>query len=200
LLPAGSETFLLPVALYGTVFAIGDVVLVSHQVSLWWGIVFAVAVIAFQYAISPWMIERVLDIDWDESALPPSKRAFVERLCAERRLPQLRIGVIHSDTPNAFSFGHARSNARVVVTEGLLDVPSAEAANAILAHEISHIAHYDFAVMATAAVAPLILCQIYIWAGRINNARAVAWGAYCCFWIGQFILRNIAGKHIPIAD
>ncbi|SNT39933.1 Zn-dependent protease with chaperone function [Granulicella rosea] len=178
-------------ALYGMVFAIGDVMLVSHQLSLWWGIVFSVAVIGLQFATSPWVIEHILSIDWAPDALPEVNRAFVEQLCRERGLPQIQVGVIYSGTPNAFAFGRVRSDAKVVVTEGLLKALTPEEANAVLAHEIGHIEHYDFAVMAVAALAPLLLYQIYVWTSRVRNGGTIAWTAYACYWIGQFLVLTL---------
>jgi Zn-dependent protease with chaperone function len=75
-----------------------------------------------------------------------------------------------------------------VVTKGLLDVLSPEDSNAVLAHELGHIEHYDFIVITIAAVAPLRLYQIYAFTKRISSARALAWGAYLCYWISEYIV------------
>jgi Zn-dependent protease with chaperone function len=104
-------------------------------------------------------------------------------------MPVPRMGIIESGTPNAFAFGRVRSDARIVVTRGLLDVLTPEEVNAVLAHELGHVAHYDFAVMALAAIAPLLLWQIYAWTNRMNNqGRIVSYGAYLAYWIGQFLV------------
>ena len=195
-----SRSLLVLLALYGMVFALGTAFLAEKHVSLWWALLFSVGFIGLQYAVSPWLIERILSIDWDENELPAVNRAFIDQLCMERGLAKPRIGVIHSGTPNAFSFGRVRSDARVVVTKGLLDVLTPEEANAVIAHEIGHIQHYDFAVMAIAALAPLILYQIYIWTDRINNTRAIAWAAYLCYWIGQFLVLTLNRTREYYAD
>ena len=52
---------------------------------------------------------------------------------------------------------------------GLLDVLTPEEVNAVLAQrQLGHVVHYDFAVMALAAIAPLLLWQIYAWTNRMN--------------------------------
>jgi heat shock protein HtpX len=183
-----SRSLLVLFVLYGLVFAIGDAYLLHGGAPLWWGVAFVVFLVGAQYLVSPWIIERVYSIDWDESAFPPAQRAFIERLCREHNLPPIRLGIIESGTPNAFAFGRLRSDARIVVTRGLLDICTEEEANAVLAHEIGHVAHYDFAVMALAAVAPLLLWQIYIWTDRVNNLRIVSYAAYLAYWVGQFML------------
>jgi Zn-dependent protease with chaperone function len=183
-----SRSLLLLMALYGLVFAIGDAYLLRGGAPIWSGVIFVVILIAIQYLASPWLIEMFFSISWDEDAIPPAQRAFVERLCRERGLPMPRLGIIYSGTPNAFAFGRLRRDARVVVTEGLLKMLTEDEANAVLAHEVGHIAHYDFAVMALASMAPLLLYQIYIWTDRINNLRTVSYAAYLAYWVGQIMV------------
>jgi heat shock protein HtpX len=183
-----SRSLLLLLALYGLVFAVGDALLLHGDAPIWVGVIFVLALIGFQYVIAPWVIQLVYSIDWDESQIPEAQRAFVDRMCRENNLPRLRMGIIESGTPNAFAFGRIRSDARIVVTRGLLDMCTEEETNAVLAHEIGHVAHYDFAVMALAAVAPLLLWQIYVWTNRVNNLRIVSYAAYVAYWVGQFLV------------
>lgn len=186
-----SRSLLVLVTLYGMVFALGNILLANHHLSMWWAIAFSVAFIAVQYGVSPWIVETILTIDWDENELPAINREFIERLCAERGLPKPKIGVIHSGNPNAFCFGRVRSDARLVVTTGLIDVLTPDEMNAVLAHELGHIEHYDFAIMAVAALAPLLLYQIYVWTDRLSNTQAIGWLAYLCYWIGQFLVLTL---------
>lgn len=185
-----TRSILILLALYGLVFAIGDLYLARVGIPLWGAIAFAVVFIGFQYLIGPWLIEMVVSIHWDDlyPALPARNREFIERLCTERGLKVPRIGVIPSGTPNAFSFGHTPGDSRVVVTQGLLDVLTVDEANAVLAHEIGHIEHWDFVVMTIAALAPLLLYQIYAFSRHVSNLRALAYGAYVCYWISQFVV------------
>ncbi|MES2391388.1 MAG: M48 family metalloprotease, partial [Acidobacteriota bacterium] len=177
------------IALYALVFALGDLALMNGNAPLWAGVAFVVGLIGVQYALSPWFVEMLYSIDFAADAVPLAQREFVEKLCKERGLPMPRMGVIHSGTPNAFAFGRVRSDARVVVTEGLLGICTDDEANAVLAHEVGHIAHYDFAVMALASLAPLLLYQIYAWTRRINNqGRVVSYFAYVAYWVGQFLV------------
>jgi len=163
--------------------------LLHGQAPIWAGIAFVVILIGMQYMVSPWLIEWFFSIHWDEDAVPAAQRAFVENLCRERGLPMPRLGVIHSGTPNAFAFGRLRRDARVVMTDGLLRVLTDEEANAVLAHEVGHIAHYDFAVMAVAAMGPLLLYQIYIWTrSNRNHMRIISYAAYVAYYIAQLLV------------
>ena len=175
--------------LYGLVFVLGDMALLHNEAPWEWGVLFVIGLIGIQYFVSPWIIEWIYSIGWYEEDIPAAQRAFVRQLCEQRGMPVPRMGIIESGTPNAFAFGRVRSDARIVVTRGLLDLLTPEEVNAVLAHELGHVAHYDFAVMALAATAPLLLYQIYAWTSRINNqGRIVSYGAYLAYWIGQFLV------------
>src|SRR5579863_7459205 len=183
-----SRSLVLFFVLYGLVFAVGDILLLQGGAPIWTGVLFVVALISLQYLVAPWIIQWIYSIDWDEEAIPPAQRAFVDRICREQNLPPLKMGIIESGTPNAFAFGRFRSDARIVVTRGLLEICTEEETNAVLAHEIGHVAHYDFAVMAVASAAPLLLWQIYVWTNRVNNLRIVSYVAYVAYWIGQYLM------------
>jgi heat shock protein HtpX len=185
-----SRSLLVLLLLYGLVFAVGDAYLLHFNAPIWSVIAFPIVWIGLQFLIAPWIIEQILDIGWHDEGieLPARNREFVEKLCAERGLKVPRIGIIQSGTPNAFSFGHVPRDARVVVTSGLLSILTPEEANAVLAHEIGHVEHWDFAVMTLAALAPMLLYQIYVLTERINNFRVVAFTAYLCYLVSQFIV------------
>jgi heat shock protein HtpX len=75
----------------------------------------------------------------------------VDRLCALADMPKPRVAIATTDIPNAFATGRSPKKAVVCVTSGLLrrlDEPEIEA---VLSHEISHVAHRDVAVMTIAS-------------------------------------------------
>ena len=61
----------------------------------------------------------------------------------------------------AFTYGILRSNARIVVTEGIFEFLNEEEAKAVVAHELGHIVNRDFIVMTAAATLVQILYQVY---------------------------------------
>jgi len=77
--------------------------------------------------------------------------AIVERLCAKANLPLPQVYIIPDSTPNAFATGRNPSHAAVAVTEGLLQLLDDEEVEAVLAHELSHVRHYDILVGTIAA-------------------------------------------------
>jgi heat shock protein HtpX len=75
----------------------------------------------------------------------------VDRLCALADMPKPKVAIATTDIPNAFATGRSPKSAVVCVTSGLLrrlDEPEVEA---VLSHEISHVAHRDVAVMTIAS-------------------------------------------------
>ncbi len=81
----------------------------------------------------------------------PQLHGVVDRLCALADMPKPRVAIATTDIPNAFATGRSPKKAVVCVTSGLLrrlDEPEVEA---VLSHEISHVAHRDVAVMTIAS-------------------------------------------------
>ncbi|MBF9070309.1 zinc metalloprotease HtpX [Streptacidiphilus fuscans] len=80
----------------------------------------------------------------------PELHGAIDRLCALADMPKPRVAVSQSDMPNAFATGRNEKNAVVCVTTGLLRRLEPEELEGVLAHELSHVAHRDVAVMTIA--------------------------------------------------
>src|ERR1035441_6138566 len=135
------RSFLLILALYGLVFAVGDAYLARRGAPLWVELGFAVAIVGLQYWVGPYLIGWFLKIRWDDQGteLPARNREFLLKVCGDRGLKMPRIGIIESATPNAFTYGHVPADAGVVVTTGLLKILTPEESNTVLAHEMGHV-------------------------------------------------------------
>ena len=86
----------------------------------------------------------------------PELHGIIDRLCALADMPKPRVAIADVDMPNAFATGRSPKKAVVCATTGLLrrlDQPEVEA---VLAHEISHVAHRDVAVMTLASTLGVI--------------------------------------------
>jgi heat shock protein HtpX len=80
----------------------------------------------------------------------PELHGTVDRLCALADMQKPKVAVAQSDIPNAFATGRNEKNAVVCVTTGLLRRLEPEELEGVLAHEMSHVAHKDVAVMTIA--------------------------------------------------
>ena len=140
-------TGLLLVVLYGVFVG----VLFAVGLSLGLILVIAVGMLFAQYwfsdKIALWGMHGRL-VTREEA---PELHGVVDRLCALADMPKPRVAIADTDVPNAFATGRSPKAAVVCATTGLLrrlDEPEVEA---VLAHEISHVAHRDVAVMTIAS-------------------------------------------------
>lgn len=76
---------------------------------------------------------------------------IVERLTRRAELPMPALYIIPDQQPNAFATGRNYENAAVAVTEGLLNLLNENEVEAVIAHELSHIKHYDMLIGTVAA-------------------------------------------------
>lgn len=97
----------------------------------------------------------------------PQLHAMVDRLCTLADMPKPRVGVSQVLMPNAFATGRNPKNSVIVVTEGIRQRLDDEELEAVLSHELSHVAHRDVAVMTVASSLGML-------AGLIS--RMAMWG------------------------
>ena len=82
---------------------------------------------------------------------------IVDRLCALANMPKPRVAIAPSPMLNAFATGRNSKTAVLVVTTGLLNSNlDDQELEAVLAHELSHVAHKDVVVMTIASFLGII--------------------------------------------
>jgi heat shock protein HtpX len=83
--------------------------------------------------------------------------AVVDRICALANMPKPRVAIAPTRMPNAFATGRSSKVAVVCATTGLLSkLDDNEELEGVLAHEMSHVAHKDVAVMTIASFLGII--------------------------------------------
>src|SRR3954454_10373286 len=108
-------------------------------------------------------------VDRDEA---PELHDLVERLCAMADLPKPKVAVVDSDVPNAFATGRNPKHAAVAVTAGLWRRLEPQEIEAVLAHELSHVANRDVLVMTVAsffAMLAAMLTRFGLYAGMFGG-------------------------------
>ncbi len=86
----------------------------------------------------------------------PELHAMIDRLVALADMPKPRVGVADMNVPNAFATGRSPERSVVCVTTGILGLLTADEMEAVLAHELSHVAHRDVTVMTIASTAGVV--------------------------------------------
>jgi heat shock protein HtpX len=113
---------------------------------------------------------------------PDAKRLheIVDRICALADMPKPRVAIAPTNLPNAFATGRSSKVAVICATQGLLSQLDNEELEGVLAHEMSHVAHKDVAVMTIASFLGIIAALLVRFAfyselfggggrGRSNN-------------------------------
>lgn len=90
---------------------------------------------------------------YDAKLLPTNHYIYkiVLRLINKTDLPMPKVYIINDNVPNAFATGRNPQNAAVAVTSGLLDILNEKEIEGVLAHELSHVKHYDILIGTIAA-------------------------------------------------
>ena len=102
-------------------------------------------------ALSKWTAKRLMGvrvIAQPQSEIERWLIATVERLAAQAHIGMPEVGIFEAEEMNAFATGARRNAALVAVSTGLLrSMPRAET-EAVLGHEISHVANGDMVTLA----------------------------------------------------
>jgi len=109
----------------------------------------------------------------------------VEELCLAGGLPPPKIYVINDTAMNAFATGRNPRHSAVAITSGLRQKLNRDELQGVMAHELSHVRHYDIlyaTLMAVMVGTLVILCDVFLrslWfgGGRRRSRRDQGGGA-----------------------
>lgn len=169
----------------------------SSNLALIIGIGFAV----LQFTIGPWLMDLSLNwmytINWVQpEELPTHLQGFVERVCQQHKMKFPSFGIIEDGAPQAFTYGHHPSNARVVLSRGTIEMLTAAELEGVVAHEIGHARNWDMALMTIVNLVPLLLFYIYRFlngrGSKGSDSKAAPWyvtlGAYLLYIVSEYIV------------
>ena len=139
-------------------------------------IILVVAVLFFilQWYASPKMLASAARIRYIGKDEYPRLRLLVQALSKQARIQTPRIAIAPSKEPNAFVFGRSKSDATLVIHEGLLPLLNSDELKAVIAHEIGHIKHGDMVVMTFVSFVPVIafiIAQQLFWSSFIGGGN-----------------------------
>lgn len=161
-------TGLLLVLLYGAVIGALIAFGISYSVVL----VFAAAILFCQY----WFSDKIALFGMGGRVVTPEQapqlHGAIDRLCAMADMKKPRVAIADTDVPNAFATGRSPNSAVVCATSGLMRRLDEGELEAVLAHELSHVAHRDVAVMTVASflgMAAGMVTRMMLWTGMIGG-------------------------------
>lgn len=147
----------LTVRMLGTVFLLG-LLYAAFAAALfailgaWLPVILVAAALLFaQY----WFSDRIALFAMRGHLVTPAEQphlhAVLDRLCAAADMPKPGVAIADTDLPNAFATGRDPNHAVLCVTTGMIRRLDEDELEAVLAHELSHIAHRDVAVITVAS-------------------------------------------------
>ncbi|WP_129839531.1 zinc metalloprotease HtpX [Streptomyces sp. RFCAC02] len=143
-----------------------------------WPMIVVIAGVVF--VLQFWFSDRIAAFGMGAREVTPAQapelHGAVDRLCALADMPKPRVAIAATDVPNAFATGRSRKKSLVCATTGLLRRLEPDELEGVLAHELSHVAHRDVAVMTVAGflgVVAGLITRMALWTGlgrsRGNN-------------------------------
>jgi heat shock protein HtpX len=184
-----SSRMLLTMFLLGLLYVIFMAVLVALKIPLILVLLIAGGFLFFQYFFSDRIALASMRGREVSPEQAPELHQMVDRLCALANMPKPKVAIADTDLPNALATGRNQQHAVVCVTTGILRRLSEPELEAVLSHELSHVAHRDVAVMTLASFLGILagfVVRSSIYAGaygggggwgrsnnRDNNAGAV---------------------------
>ena len=125
--------------------------------------------------------------------------ATVQRQAEQAGIKMPEVAIYDSPDVNAFATGMSRNNALVAVSSGLIKNMSMEEAEAVLAHEVSHVANGD---MVTLALIQGVVNTFVIFASRVvghvidrvvlKNDRGYGIGYFVATMVAQVVFGILA--------
>ena len=144
-----------------------------------------------QYMIGPAMIDWSMRVRYVSEKEEPELHRMVSELAQAAKIPKPKVGIARLPIPNAFAFGRSLRDARVCVTDKILQLLDKNELKAVLGHEVSHLKHRDVAIITMLSVIPMICWYIFwstLFAGRRNNLALVGIFAFIMYFITNLLV------------
>ena len=178
--------------------AAGFLWLFEVRAGLWpyWSLLAVTLVVAaaLQYGRAETRLLRTAEARVLDARSEPELHALVDRIASMFDVPPPRLALSRSAVPNSFTIGVRRSRAVVVVSEGLRRRLEPDELEAVLAHELAHLANSDAAVMTLAGVPRAVGFELYDVATRLYlwlflwpiGALLYGWGSLLTLAVSRY--------------
>ncbi|MBI2887297.1 MAG: zinc metalloprotease HtpX [Chloroflexi bacterium] len=160
--------------------------------------VFAAAMLGLQYFFSDRLVLMAAGAREVTPEQAPELHARIGRLAAGMDLPMPRVALIETDVPNALATGRGPGASVVAVTTGLLERIDDAELDAVLAHELAHIANRDVMVMTIASFFSTVAFFLVRWlvyvpsVGSGRRGKDGSGGALMAVWLISLLVWAIS--------
>lgn len=156
-------------------------------------------VLVILIGVSPWLLDLLLanlygQREFSKDVLNAHSREAVrvlQRCCQQRHWPLPKLRILPMAAPIILTYGSLPRNARIVVSQGLLEQLADDEIAIIYATQLGHIAHWDFAVMSLLLLVTLPIYKLYqqvsqwgdkisgIWRWPVTILASLVYGVWC---------------------
>ncbi len=147
-------------------------------------------------AASKWMAKRAMGVQViDPSTTDPTARWLLSVIAQHARsvgVDMPEVGIFDSPAPNAFATGASRNKALVAVSTGLLRSMQRPQVEAVLGHEMTHVANGDMVTLTLVqgVVNTFVIFLSRVIAGVISRSEDGRGGAY---FLSVIVLQLVFG-------
>ncbi len=153
-------------------------------------------------AMSKWTAKRAMGVRVIEQPQNQSEQWLLETVKRQAQhvgIDMPEVGIFDSADINAFATGMSRNSSLVAVSSGLLQAMTADEVEAVLGHEMSHVANGDMVTMAL--MQGVVNTFVYFFATIIGhlvdrvvfkNERGYGIGYYVTEFVAQLVLGILA--------
>jgi len=154
--------YLLTIILFAIVY--GIVSMLSYSVfgigDFYFYLILSLVFMFIQYMVGPKLVEWSMRVKYVQENEYPELHRMVYELAQKAKIPKPRIGIAQIPLPNAFAFGRWKSDGRVCVTQGILNLLSPDELRAVLGHELTHLKNRDVLFITLLSVIPILLYRM----------------------------------------
>ncbi|MBD0302008.1 MAG: M48 family metalloprotease, partial [Tolypothrix sp. T3-bin4] len=156
-------------------------------------------VLVILIGVSPWLLDLLLanlygQREFSKDVLNAHSREalrVLQRCCQQRHWPLPKLRILPMAAPIILTYGSLPRNARIVVSQGLLEQLADDEIAIIYATQLGHIAHWDFAVMSLLLLVTLPIYKLYqqvsqwgdkisgIWRWPVTILASLVYGVWC---------------------
>ncbi|MCF2149322.1 M48 family metalloprotease [Desmonostoc muscorum LEGE 12446] len=150
--------------------------------------------------VSPWLLDLLLAKLYGQRELTKdvlngrSREAVrvLQRCCQQRHWPLPKLRILPMAAPIILTYGSLPRNARIVVSQGLLEQLADDEIAIIYATQLGHIAHWDFVVMSLVLLVTLPTYKVYqqvsklgdsisgkVWRLPVTTLASLIYGIWC---------------------
>ncbi|MBE9198359.1 MULTISPECIES: M48 family metallopeptidase [unclassified Nodularia (in: cyanobacteria)] len=161
---------------------------------------FLLIVLFIIIGLSPWLLDWLLADFYGQRELSKDvlhshsreTARVLQRYCQQRRWQSPKLRILPIAAPMALTYGNLARNARIVVSQGLLEQLADDEIATIYATQLGHIAHGDFVVMSLVLLLTLPIHRLYqqistwgnkksegIWYKPITILASVIYALWC---------------------